>query len=140
MHPLIGTWKTSFVITFAIYTDFDSPELEYIGTIKRSMTWIITPGSNPNEFDIEVQFMDSEVQITPGKGYVPNVSPMFLKGVVSGDTFTIIREASLFQPERVVGLFSFTKTILTGTWDYIDALIYTQEERTAPNALILNKL
>jgi hypothetical protein len=139
-HPLVGTWKTSFLTTFAIYNDFDSPDLEFIGTIKRQMTWIITPSNNPNEFDVEVHFVDSDVQITPNKGYVPNVSPMFLKGVLSGDTFTIIREASMFQPESVVCIFSYTETIMTGTWDYIDQLIYTQEEKTAPNGLTLNKV
>jgi hypothetical protein len=136
--PCIGTWKTSFAVQFNVQTDFDGP-MEDIGWVSRSMTWIVTPTGNPNQVDVEVQFSDSSQSIQSGKGYTPNVSPMFLEGVISGVTLTLIRPASMFQPERVVGIFTFTSLVITGTWDDTETLIYSQREYTLPSGLVLMK-
>lgn len=130
-RDLEGTWKTSFSTKFYIKTDFETGELQDVGSENRTMTWIITSTSNQNVVNVEVQFTSSNRQLVSGSGYTPDVSPMYLTGVISGSRLT------LQSDDRAVGQFSFTTDIITGTWDDSWSMVYGQEVYTVTNGLTL---
>ena len=137
---LEGTWKTTFAVKFYINTDFDTfGELQDVGSENRTMTWIITAASDENVVDVEVQFTVSNRQLVTGSGYTPDVSPMFLKGLISGTRLTLKTGGSQLSDSRTVGEFSFTTDIITGTWNDHWSMVYEQEVYTATNSLILTR-
>src|SRR3989304_8757009 len=56
---LEGTWKTTFPVTFYIKTDFETGELQDVGSEYRTMTWIITGTSDEHVVNVEVSFATS---------------------------------------------------------------------------------
>ena len=136
---LEGTWKTAFPVKFFIKTDFDTGELQDVGSENRAMTWIITATSDENVVDVEVYFTVSNRQLVTGSGYTPDVSPMFLKGTISGTRLTLKTGGSQLSDSRTVGEFSFTTDIITGTWSDRWSMVYEQEVYTATNSLILTR-
>ncbi len=131
---LAGTWKTTFNVRFYIRTDFETiGELKDVGSEDRSMTWIITATGNENVIDVEVQFTSSNTQLVTGSGYTPDVSPMFLTGTISSSRLT------LADGDRIIGEFSFTTDILTGTWNDQWSMAYEQQVYTSTNGLVLMK-
>jgi hypothetical protein len=132
---LEGTWKTTFAVKFYIKTDFDTfGELKDVGSENRTVTWIITGTSDENEVNVEVRFTVSNRQLASDSGYVPDVSPNFLTGTISGTRLTLTEGGS-----RTVGEFSFTTDIITGTWSDRWSMVYEQEVYTATNSLILTR-
>lgn len=131
-RDLEGTWKTSFATTFYIKTDFSSATLEDVGTQDRMMTWVITNTADENVVNIEVSFTTSNTQLVSGSGYVPDVSPMFLTGTISGTRLTLTSNS-----DGTVGTFNFTTDILTGTWNDNWTIAYSQQVYTATNGLVL---
>ena len=137
---LEGTWKTAFPVKFYIKTDFDTfGELKDVGSENRTMTWIITATSDENVVDVEVYFTVSNRQLVTGSGYTPDVSPMFLKGTISGTRLTLKTGGSQLSDSRTVGEFSFTTDIITGTWNDHWSMVYEQEIYTTTNSLILTR-
>ena len=137
---LEGTWKTAFPVKFYIKTDFDTfGELQDVGSENRTMTWIITATSDENVVDVEVYFTVSNRQLVTGSGYTPDVSPMFLKGTISGTRLTLKTGGSQLSDSRTVGEFSFTTDIITGTWSDQWSMVYEQEVYTQTNTLILTR-
>lgn len=132
---LEGTWKTAFPVKFYIKTDFETfGELQDVGSENRTMTWIITAADDENVVDVEVQFTVSNRQLVSGSGYTPDVSPMFLKGIISGTRLTLKT-----GDNRTIGEFNFTTDILTGTWRDQWSMVYEQEVYTTTNSLILTR-
>lgn len=132
---LEGTWKTAFPVTFYIKTDFETfGTLQDVGSENRTMTWTITTASDENVVNVEVQFTVSNRQLIADSGYTPDVSPIFLKGLISGTRLTL--ETS---DNSTIGVFNFTTDIITGTWDDHWSMVYEQEVYTATNTLILTR-
>jgi hypothetical protein len=132
---LEGTWKTSFPVTFYIKTDFETfGELQDVGSENRTMTWIITATGDENVVNVEVRFAVSSRLLVSDSGYTPDVSPMFLKGAISGTRLTLTT-----GDNRTIGEFSFTTDIIKGTWNDHWSMAYEQEVYTATNSLILTK-
>lgn len=142
---LVGTWKTSFPVTFYIQTDFDgmASELQDVASEERMVTWIITEGDSENTVYIEQRFTSSnwrsyvtpENPYYPSTGYVPNVSPSFLTGIISGTRLTVM------SGNRIVGEFSFTSDIIHGTWDDSETILFSRQRvYTAPENLILTRV
>jgi hypothetical protein len=129
---LAGTWKTSFPVKFYIATDFDTGTLQDVGSEDRQVTWIITSTGDPNVYDIEQNFSESNRQLTGG-GYVPDVSPYFYTGTVSSSSLTVM------GGDRVVGEFAFTSNVITGTWNDEWTMAYAQRVYTDVNTLTLTK-
>ncbi len=78
-------WKTTFPVKFYIKTDFETfGELKDVGSEDRTMTWIVTATGNENAVDVEVQFASSNNQFVSGSGYIPDLSPVFLTGMING--------------------------------------------------------
>ena len=136
---LEGTWKTAFAVKFYIKTDFETGELQDVGSENRAMTWIITETSDENVVDVEVSFTSSNRQLTADSGYTPDVSPVFLTGTISGTRLTLTTGGSTFEESHSVGTFSFTTDIITGTWDDQWSLAYGQEVYTTTNSLKLSR-
>jgi len=131
---LEGTWKTTFPVKFYIKTDFQTfGELEDVGSENRTMTWIITETSDENIVNVEVYFTASNRQLVADSGYVPDVSPMFLEGVISGTRLT------LKTGDRTIAECNFTTDIITATWSDQWGMVYEQEVYTATNSLILTR-
>ncbi|MBT0160473.1 hypothetical protein G4O51_10880 [Candidatus Bathyarchaeota archaeon A05DMB-2] len=133
-RELEGTWKTAFPVTFYIRTDFETfGVLQEVGSENRSMIWTITATSDENVVDVEVQFTVSNRQLIADSGYTPDVSPMFLKGIISGTRLT------LKTGDRTVAECNFTTDIITATWSDHWSMAYEQEVYTATNSLILTR-
>ena len=139
---LEGTWKTTFSTKFYIKTDYATfQELEDVGSENRTMTWTITATSDENIVNVKVEFTSSNRQLISDSGYIPDVSPMSLKGTISGTRLTLTTTSSSSTIDQIgtVSEFSFTTDIITGTWhDHWNGL-YEQEVYTATNGLILAK-
>lgn len=134
-RSLEGTWKTTFPVTFYIKTDFETfGTLQDVGSENRTMTWTITATNDENVVNVEVQFAVSNRQLVTDSGYTPDVSPMFLKGLISGTRLTLQE-----SDNSTIGVFNFTTDIITGTWDDHWNMVYEQEVYTATNTLILTK-
>ena len=129
---LEGTWKTTFPVKFYIKTDFETfGELEDVGSESRTMTWVITAASDENTVNVEASFTSSDRQLVAGSGYTPDVSPMFLEGVISGTRLT------LKTGDRTICECNFTTDIITATWSDHWRLVYEQEVYTGTNSLVL---
>jgi hypothetical protein len=137
---LAGTWKTSFPTKFYLATDFDTGTLQDIGSEDRQVTWIITSTADPNVVEIEVDFTVSNRQLTGG-GYTPDISGNIYGGIISSSSLSVVDRGSdiLGTPDRVVGEFTFTSDILTGTWNDEWTMAYTQRVYTDVNALMLTR-
>jgi hypothetical protein len=136
-RKLEGKWKTTFPVKFFIKTDFDTGELQDIGSENRTITWIITPTSDDNVVDVEVTFTFSNRQFT-GSGYTPDVSPSFYTGTISGTRLTLTT-GDKFSESGTVGEFTFTTDIITGTWNDQWSIAYEQQVYTSTNSLILSR-
>ena len=129
---LEGTWKTTFPVKFYIKTDFETfGELEDVGSESRTMTWVITAASDENTVNVEASFTSSDRQLVAGSGYTPDVSPMFLEGVISGTRLT------LKTGDRTICECNFTTDIITATWSDHWSMVYEQEVYTGTNSLVL---
>jgi hypothetical protein len=131
---LEGTWKTTFPVKFYIKTNFETfGELEDVGSENRTMTWIITATNDENTVNVEVYFTASDRQLVANSGYTPDVSPMFLEGVISGTRLT------LKTGDRIICECNFTTDIITGTWSDYWSMVYEQEVYTTINSLVLTR-
>lgn len=135
IRSLAGQWQTSNPVKFQIKTDFASGQLDNVGSENRTMTWTITKTSNQSEYNIEVRFIASSRQLIEDSGYTPDVSPMFLRATVDGDTLTL--HSSDTGKDRILGSFTYTNDIIRGTWDDHWKLGFEQEVYTAQNGLTL---
>lgn len=132
VRDLEGTWKTSFSTKFFIKTDFSSAQLEDVGSENRTMTWVITSTSNKNVVNIEITFAVSNRDLISDSGYTPDVSPMYVQGIISGSRLTLQS-----SNDGTIGQFEFTSDIIHGTWDDNWTEAYSQEVYTATNGLTL---
>jgi hypothetical protein len=129
---LEGTWKTEFATKFYIQIDG-----EEVGSQDRVMTWIITPTSQESVVNVEVRFSTSNTQLEPDSGYVPDVSPMFLTGTISGTRLTLENNANYYK--ETVGEFSFTTDYIQGTWHDHWEMLYEQNVYTNTNGLKMDR-
>ena len=134
-RKLEGIWKTTFPVKFYFKTDFDTGELQNIGSENRIVTWIITPTSDENLVDVEVSFTFSNRQFT-GEGYTPDVSPSFYTGIINGTRLTLKTDDKISE-SGTMGEFTFTSDIITGTWNDQWSICYQQQVHTATNKLVL---
>jgi hypothetical protein len=131
---LEGTWKTTFPVKFYIKTDFETfGELEDVGSENRTMTWIITATNDENIVNVEVYFTALDRQLVANSGYTPDVSPMFLDGIISGTRLT------LKTGDQTICECNFTTDIITGTWSDYWSMVYEQEVYTIINSLVLTR-
>lgn len=142
---LIGTWKTPTATKFYFRTpSIWNNSLDTVGSEDRMVTLIIKSTSDPNTLWVEETFTYSNRTFISNyyndySGYVPDVSPMYYDGKISGDNFTLISPASSNSPAYTVGNFTVTGNSMTGTWDDLWTQLWTQEVYTNTNALTLVK-
>ena len=140
-RTLIGTWKAASPTTVTFSTDSCGNVLNTMtlaGTQPWMVTFVITAGSD--ESHVYVQMAFTKGTITPVAAsacsspiLVPEVSPMFLTGVISATRLT------LYSGNTSAGVFNFTTDSLTGTFDYTWTGIYSQREYTALNGMALTR-
>lgn len=137
-RKLVGTWKTTIPVKFFIKTDFCSGALELVASEKREVTFIITEVTgNENEVNIECRYSSTDFIVlnqncTNGTGYVPDVSPTFLKGEISSSQLNVKNYSG-----KLVCSISFTTDLMEGTWDDSWCAVYCQEVYTDAKALKL---
>jgi hypothetical protein len=136
---LVGTWKTSIAtpITFSTDSCSNAPNtMTPAGSEAWTVIWVITAGADENHVNIQMTFTKGPfTYVTPtacaSPILVPEVSPMFLSGVISSS------QMKLYYGTVPAGVFNFTTDILTGTFDYTYSGIYSQREYSATNGMIL---
>jgi hypothetical protein len=136
-RDLVGTWRTPSPVAFTYQTDFCGVG-QQVGRALWNVTWIITAVAGfTNVIDIEMRY--TRGSMTPigncqPNGWVPFVSPTFLRGAVNGSR--IGRSES--STNRTI---SFTGSVTTDTievtWIHWECLIYCFGEFTAEHALKL---
>ena len=136
-----GTWKTTLATEFILATDYDDFEtLKDIGTEDRSMTWTISATDNENIVFVNVEFAVSNRQMTSGSGFIGDVSPMQLTGIINGTQLTLTKkDVGPIKQIGSVGVFTFTATQMEGTWHDHWTGVYEQNAYTATNGLKLMK-
>jgi hypothetical protein len=139
-RPLVGTWKAAFATTVNFSTDSCGNALNTMtlaGTQPWMFTFVITPGADENHVYVNMSFTTGTCAAAASACtdpiIVPEVSPMFFTGVISSTRLT------LYKGTTQVGVFNFTTSILTGTFDYTWSAVYSQREYTATNGLTLLK-
>jgi len=140
-RDIIGTWKTPLPVEFYIATDFctcDWGHPTLVASQSRTVTMIISETSSESVVNVEVDHTESSFTIldsscTTGTGYVPDVSPMFYTGKISGVNLT------LYQSSKVIGTFTFTTSLMEGTWNDASCFVYCQTVYTHTNECKLLK-
>ncbi len=138
-RQLEGTWKTAIPVTFYYQTDFCSGRKETVAQSRWDVTWTVTavPGYE-NVLDVEMRFTrTSSTAIASscgnsGNGWVPLVSPTFLKATLSSSAITAYDTRS-----GISGPGSFTTDLMMLTWNHYECLIYCSGEFTLANELKL---
>lgn len=140
-RSILGTWKTSFPTEFTIATDYeDFVTLKDVGTENRTMTWTITATNNENVVNVDVTFVTTSISVETGSGYVPDVSPMQLTGIINGTQLTLTKDsAGGIDQVGTVGVFTFTSDLMQGTWHDQWEGVWSQNVYTATNGLKLMK-
>jgi hypothetical protein len=135
-RDLVGTWKTSFATKFNIEIDGG-----YVGYEYRMQTWKITATDNENIVDIEVTYTYSNRSLISYSGYTPDVSPVSYQGIIIGTRLTIKAPSDQFMTDYYgsIGEFSFTTSLIEGTWHDHWEMVYEQNVYTATNGLKLTK-
>jgi hypothetical protein len=138
---LVGTWKAMAPTTVSFSTDscVNAPTaMTLAGTQPWTPTFIITSGADDNHVYVQMSFVSgaytqADANACSSPIIVPEVSPMFLTGVISSTQLT------LYNGSTPAGVFNFTTDILTGTFDYTWTAVYSQREYTATNTMILTR-
>lgn len=133
---LKGTWKTTFPVTFNYQTDFCTGK-ETVAAADWTVTWVITPVSgNENQVDIQMTYSTANYRRVPSScgnfstGYVPLVSPQFLRATVSSTSLTINKPS-----DGLTYNGSFTTDLMEGTWVHWECIVYCTGEFTGTNQL-----
>jgi len=136
-----GTWSTTFATEFIIATDYEQfGVLADVGTEDRTMTWTITPTDNEHYVYVYIEFSVSNRQLVSGSGYVPDVSPMMLTGVVNGTQLILTKDGSgPIEQYGSIGEFTFTDKFMEGTWHDHWEGVWEQNVYTNTNGLKLTK-
>ncbi|MFA6165206.1 MAG: hypothetical protein WC700_01185 [Gemmatimonadaceae bacterium] len=133
---LKGTWKTSFPVTFNYQTDFCAGK-ETVAAADWNVTWVITPVTgNENEVDIQMTYSSANYRRVASScgnfstGYVPLVSPQFLRATLSSTSISINKPS-----DGLTYNGSFTTDLMEGTWVHWECIIYCTGEFTGTNQL-----
>jgi hypothetical protein len=136
---IIGTWEMSTPVTVNIATNFcDFVTMQLRVTEKWDIVFVITSGTDENHVNVKMTFAISNSTIVDncgglGTGAIPEVSPMFLTGVISSTTLTLYNGSTQF------GEFEFISNSMQGTIDYTWTSGWSQRIYTDTNAVILRK-
>jgi hypothetical protein len=133
-RDLVGTWKTTASTQFNFKTDWNTGTLQDVGYQKWNVTFTITKTSDPNVVNVQMSFSVASSALTSGSGVVPEVSPKFFTGAINSS------QMQLRSGSSVIGVFSFTTSTMTGTYDDNWTAAYSQQVYTATNAIKLYKV
>ena len=133
---LAGTWKTTFPVTFNYQTDFCAGK-ETVAAADWNVTWVITPVSgSENQVDIQMTYSSTNYRRVTSScgnfsnGYVPLVSPQFLRATLSSTSISINKPS-----DGLTYNGSFTTDLMEGTWVHWECIIYCTGEFTGTNQL-----
>ena len=128
-RDITGTWKTTVPTKFSFSTDFAADA----GYQMWNVTFTITKTSNPNTVNVQMSFSVASSAIVQGALAIPEVSPKYLTGAINSSQMQL-RSGSV-----VIGVFSFTSSTMTGTYDGSASGAFTQTVTTETNAIKLYK-
>jgi hypothetical protein len=132
--PLDGTWRTDGVTIFYMRTSWSTGQLTDVGYEGRNVTFDITGTSDPEKVDVEMSYSVVYSSIQYDSFYSPDPSPEHYDGFWNGTNLW------LSQNGIQKGVFTFTDTTITGTWDDLDQDSYfSQECYTVTNGLTLQR-
>ena len=121
-RDLEGAWKTALPVPFNVRTNSGpTGTMENSGTELREMTFEIELTSDPALVLVTMSYSVFSSDIWNGSQYIAEQSPDIFAGEVNGTHMTISQGS-------VLGVFTFTRTEMSGYWDYyLDNGNYTQE-------------
>ena len=128
---LVGTWKTNFPTKYYCATNEDTGTFVDFGSEDRQVTWVITATGNESVVNIDQSFTESNLQGWDPK--VVDISPTGYTGIISSSSLTVKD-----YRDEVVGYFSFTTDIITGTWSDTWAA-FNHNVHTAVSGLTLTR-
>jgi hypothetical protein len=128
-RDLPGTWKTTVPTKFSFSTDFAADA----GYQMWNVTFTITKTGDPNVVNVQMYFQVASSAIVQGSLAIPEVSPMYLTGAINSS------QMQLRSGTNVVGVFSFTTSTMTGTFDQSSIGAFSQQVHTDTNAIKLYK-
>jgi len=128
-RSLTGTWKATVPTKFSFSTDFAADA----GYQMWNVTFVITGGSNSSSVNVQMSFSVASSSIVQGSMMIPEVSPKFLTGNINSS------QMQLLSGSKVVGVFTFTTSTMTGTYDESWTALYGQMVFTETNAIKLYK-
>jgi hypothetical protein len=133
---LVGTWTTAFPVPVYFDNTWCSSSPTTVLSQDWDATWVITKGDNDNTVNIQMNFSTSNSQNLggcPDTGVVPEVSPLFLTGNISGSKMT------LMAGQDSAGVFDFTTDNIQGDFDYTWCELDCQREHSENRTFILGK-
>jgi len=134
-RDITGVWMTNFPVTFYFQTDFCTPNLIDVASEERIITWEIEEIDDNNVL-ITINFTNSNFTVTTDQcpnnntGVVPDIPTDFVQGVISSSGMTV---TEFENTNNVLGEFTFTTDLMTGTWDVLECFIYCQRVYTLTN-------
>ncbi len=132
--PLDGTWTTESTTIFYMKTDWPSGQLTDVGFEARNVTFVITSTSEPEKVDVEMYYSVVFSTVSFDSFYYPDPSPERYDGNWNGNYL------ELSQDGIQKGVFTFTDTVMTGTWDDLDQdSAFSQECYTSTDAFMLQR-
>lgn len=122
----LGKYKSIKPVLVKIKTDFCTFELTDVATIEWDVTWEVKETNDPNIVDIVMTYKSHDFKIinsecTDGAGYLPEPSPLYIKGNISGDSLSIIYDGQEF------GTFNFANNEFEGKMKYSYCIAFCQE-------------
>ena len=138
-RSMAGTWTTPFAVPMNLQTNVCNGTRQNVGKQNWLVTWIITAeDGTSNGIDVEMHIQTGgATNVAPCQdGYslhVPEPSPMFLHGTISGSTIQLYNDTG--------GAFdgNLTADNIAGTFGAWDCQIYCSGEQSESMKFILTK-
>ena len=131
-NKFVGKWKSDNPILVKVKTDFCTNSLVDVATMEWTVNWVVTETNNPNVVDIVMTYNTSNFTVTNpectfGAGYVPEPSPLYIKGYITDNTITIEYD------DQEILTMDYVNNDITGELRYSYCLVYCQEIYTNEN-------
>ena len=138
-NKFLGKYKSLEPILVKIKTDYCTSNVEDVATIQWDVNWEVKETATENVLDIVMTYSSHDFQITNsectfGAGYLPEPSPLFIKGYISGETLTIEYD------NQEIGSFNFVENEFVGSMKYSYCIAFCQEIYTDDYSFSIQKL
>ena len=126
VSKFLGKYKSTKPVLVKIKTDFCTFELTDVATIEWDVIWEVKETKDTNIVDIVMTYKSHDFKIinsecTDGAVYLPEPSPLYIKGKISRNNLSIIYDGQEF------GTFNFANNEFEGKMTYSYCVAFCQE-------------